>query len=170
MRTLFTMDAGDYDKDARTVVRPSVRGILITEEQIAMVHSRKYHYYKFPGGGMEPGEDQIQTLRREVEEESGIRILPESVRPYGVVPRREKCEDGILVQDNFYYLCQGEPKIGSQHLDPYEEEEGFTLEYVTPEYAIRVNRYSDHGPKNQNMLEREARVLECLLDEGYFID
>ena len=119
MRTLFTMDAGDYAPQAPEVVRPSVRGILITEDQIAMVHSRKYHYYKFPGGGMEPGEDQIGTLRREVEEESGIQILPESIREYGMVPRKERtAEGGVLIQDNYYYLCQGEPKLGSQHLDP----------------------------------------------------
>ena len=170
MRTLFEMDAGNWDPKAPQIVRPSVRGILISEDQIAMVHSRKYHYYKFPGGGMEAGEDRIETLCREVEEESGIRVLRDSIREYGLVPRKEKTPEGILIQDNFYYLCQGEPKLGSQHLDPYEEEEGFTLEYVTPEYAIRVNRHADHGPKNQNMLEREARVLEKLLDEGYFID
>ena len=170
MRTLFTMDAGDYSPDAVQQIRPSVRGILISQFQIAMVHSRKYHYYKFPGGGMEPGEDRIATLCREVEEESGIRVRPDTIREYGMVPRREKTEDGVLIQDNFYYFCEGEPKLGSQHLDPYEEEEGYTLEYVSPEYAIRVNRHADHGPKNQNMLEREARVLELLLNEGYFID
>ena len=170
MRTLFTMDAKDYAPDAKEAIRPSVRGILITEDQIAMAHSRKYHYYKFPGGGMEPGEDQLETLRREVEEETGIRIRPDSIREYGMVPRREQEGDHVLVQDNYYYLCSGQPKLGTQKLDPYEEEEGFTLEYVTPEYAIRVNRHADHGPKNQNMLEREARVLECLLQEGYFID
>ena len=170
MRTLFTMDAKDYAPGDQACIRPSVRGILITEDQIAMVHSRKYHYYKFPGGGVKPGESQIDTLRREVEEESGIRILPESIREYGMVPRKEKQGDDVLVQDNYYYLCAGEPKLGSQHLDPYEEAEGYTLEYVTPEYAIRVNRHADHGPINQNMLEREARVLECLLKEGFFID
>ena len=170
MRTLFTMDAKDYAPDAVENVRPSVRGILISGDQIAMAHSRKYHYYKFPGGGMNPGESQIQTLRREVEEETGIRVLPESIKEYGMVPRREKDGEGVLVQDNYYYLCEGEPKLGTQHLDPYEEEEGFSLEYVSPEYAIRVNRHADHGPKNQNMLEREARVLEQLLNDGYFID
>ena len=51
-------------------------------------------------------------------------------------------------------------------MDDYEEEERFTLEYVDPRLAIAVNRSDDHGPKDQQMLEREARVLELLLAEG----
>ena len=42
------------------------------------------------------------------------------------------------------------------------------LTWVEPETAIRVNRKRDHGPKNQKMLEREARVLELLKAEGFF--
>ena len=55
-----------------------------------------------------------------------------------------------------------------QKLDDYESDERFTLEYVKPETAIDTNRYKDHGPKDQLMLEREARVLECLIKEGLF--
>ena len=56
----------------------------------------------------------------------------------------------------------------SQHLDDYEAEEHFTLEFVAPGAAIQTNRLPDHGPKDQNMLEREAKVLEILIREGYF--
>ena len=49
-----------------------------------------------------------------------------------------------------------------------QAQEQFTLEWVQPKRAIEVNRTVEHGPKNQNMLEREARVLEILQQEGYF--
>ena len=39
---------------------------------------------------------------------------------------------------------------------------------VTPEHAIHINRHRSHGPKDQHMLEREALVLERLMQEGYF--
>ena len=61
-----------------------------------------------------------------------------------------------------------EDKLEKQRLDGYEQEELFTLEFVMPEEAICINRNKNHGPKDQLMIEREARVLECLIAEGYF--
>lgn len=171
MRTLFEIDTKDYDPNGRAFVRPSVRGIILREGKVAMVHSKKYDYYKFPGGGMEAEESQIETLLREVREESGLQVLPGTIQEYGVVPRREKSDQtdayDFFVQDNFYYICQADEKIAAQELDDYEQEEHFTLEWISPKQAIEVNRYRDHGPKNQMMLEREARVLECLAKDGY---
>ena len=169
MRLLFSMDQKDYAPGARRYVRPSVRAIIVKNRTIAMVRSLKYNYYKFPGGGIEQNESYAEALCREVREEAGLQVRASSIREYGLVPRREKGRKGeTFVQDNFYYLCSTEEEPVSQDLDPYEAEEGFTLEYVDPRQAIVINRYAAHGPKNQNMLEREAKVLECLLNEGYF--
>ena len=171
MRTLFEIDCKDYDPKGRAFVRPSVRGIILREGKVAMVHSIKYDYYKFPGGGIESGESQIQTLIREVQEESGLIVLPETVREYGNVSRKQKSdrvgEYEVFVQDNYYDLCDAAEDIGKQALDDYEKDEHFTLEWVKPERAIAVNRTRDHGPKDQLMLEREARVLEILIQEKF---
>ena len=173
MRTLFEIDTKDYDPNGRAFVRPSVRGIILRNGTVAMVHSLKYDYYKFPGGGIESGESQIQTLIREVQEESGLIVLPETTREYGNVSRKQKSdrvgEYELFVQDNYYYLCDAAEDIGKQALDDYEKDEHFTLEWVNPEHAIDINRNRDHGPKDQRMLEREARVLEMLLQENYFV-
>ena len=71
-------------------------------------------------------------------------------------------------QDNYYYLCDVEDKVTKQNLDDYENFEHFTLEYVDPKKAIEINRTKDHGYKSKIMIEREARVLEILISEGYF--
>ena len=170
MRLLFEIDTKDYDPNGRVFVRPSVRGIIPRHGRVAMVHSLKYDYYKFPGGGIEPGEAPEQALCREVLEESGLQVRPESIREYGLVHRVQKSDQpgiAMFVQDNYYYLCDVQPEVQSQHLDDYEAEEHFTLEFVAPETAILTNRLPDHGPKDQNMLEREAKVLEILMREGY---
>ena len=73
----------------------------------------------------------------------------------------------MFIQDNYYYLCDVEENRINQKLDDYEDFEKFTLELIEPEVAINANRYKDHGPKDQNMLEREAKVLELLIKEGY---
>ena len=168
MRLLFTLDSKDYDPNGTVRTRPSVRAIICRDGKVAMVRSRKYDYYKFPGGGIEPGETMKQALIRETREEAGLAVLPESIREYGYVHRVMKGEkEDMFVQDNYYYLCRTSPQRLGQQLDDYEAEERFTLEYISPQEAICVNRTHDHGPKSQQMLEREARVLECLMAEGF---
>ena len=166
MRLLFTMDLKNYDPIWPAYVRPSVRGILVQNGTVAMIHSLKYDYYKFPGGGIEAGESHLEALCREVREEAGLCIRPDSVREFGMVRRVEAWDpEQIFVQDNLYYLCQAEEALTAQELDDYEAGEGFTLEWVTPAHAIEINRTRDHGPKKSSMIERESRVLELLLKE-----
>ena len=169
MRLLFEIDMKDYEPSAPMFVRPSVRGIVIRDGKAGLVRSRKYNYYKFPGGGMESGEEQTETLIREVREESGLIVIPSSIKEYGMVHRVQKGQHGdTFVQDNYYYFCdtQGEPM--SQHLDDYEAEAEFVLEFVDPAEAIHVNRDVPRDAWDSVMLGREARVLEMLVNEGYF--
>ena len=168
MRLLFEMDKKDYGGCAHSFTRDSARSIIIRNGMIAMIHSQKYDYYKFPGGGIEPGECAVDALIRETAEEAGLTVIPDSIREYGYVHRIQKStvkEDEYFVQDNYYYLCDVEEVVRPQKLDDYESDEHFTLEYITPENAILSNRTKDHGPKDPVMLEREARVLEMLLSE-----
>lgn len=171
MRELFIIDKQNYKKEGTVGRRPSVRGIIVKDGRIAMMHSLKYDYYKLPGGGIEPGETYEDTLIREVREESGLIVKPESIEEFGYVRRieRGKIED-IFIQENFYYLCEVEETTVSQKLDDYEEEEEFVLEYVTPEYAIETNQNANHKEKEEvrtfsGMLERENRVLEIVRKE-----
>lgn len=48
--------------------------------KVLLVHSKKYGYLKFPGGGIESGEDHVQALCREVREETGLEVIPDSSR------------------------------------------------------------------------------------------
>ena len=52
----------------------------------------------------------------------------------------------------------------------YEDEEKFTLEWVSPETVLTVNRTHHHGKKQEHfqfetMSERECRVIEVLMKE-----
>lgn len=173
MRLLFAIDTADYNRRGTAFVRHSARCIHIKDGLAAMVHSARYHYYKFPGGGIEDGESREHAMIRETREEAGLTVIPGSVKEYGYVHRIQKSSHGdadCFIQDNFYYLCDVEEDVRPQDLDGYEAEERFTLEYVEPARAILVNRNEPHGPADQIMLEREARVLELLIEEGYFSD
>ena len=169
MRLLFEMDKKDYSECTRTLVRNSARSILIRDGKVAMVHSLKYDYYKFPGGGIEKGESPVDAMIRETREEAGLVVIPETVREYGYVHRIQKSDwdaDECFVQDNYYYLGEAENEPVSQELDDYEAKESYRLEYIDPATAIRKNRALKDSPYNILMFEREALVLEMLQSEG----
>lgn len=171
MRLLFEMDKKDYGKCTHAFVRNSARSIIIVNNKIAMIHSLKYDYYKFPGGGIEKGENPIEAMIRETREESGLVVKPETIKEYGYVHRIQKSdsdETECFVQDNYYYLCEAEEGVVAQNLDAYEFAEAFTLEFVEPQTAIKKNRNVTQSPYNQAMFEREAKVLELLMAEGLF--
>lgn len=171
MRELFTIDKKNYDVNGTVGKRPSVRGIIVKDGRIAMMHSLKYDYYKLPGGGIEEGESFEDTLVREVREESGLIVKKDTIKEFGYVRRIEKGRiEDIFVQENYYYLCDVEEIGQAQELDDYEEEERFTLEYVTPEHARYVNESANHGEKAKTqtfngMILRENRVLELVRKE-----
>ena len=169
MRLLFEMDKRDYESCTHSFVRNSARSIIISGNRIAMIHSMKYDYYKFPGGGIENGEDPIAAMVRETREEAGLVVKEETVKEYGYVHRIQKSDKDAaecFIQDNYYYLCEVEDKTVAQCLDHYESDENYVLEYVEPEIAVRKNRNVFQSPHNPIMFEREAKVIELLMSEG----
>lgn len=170
MRLLFEIDKKDYQDCTRSYVRPSARSIIIRGERIAMVHSLKYDYYKFPGGGIDAGETPLEAMIRETQEEAGLVVIPETVQEYGYVHRIQRSDEDfaeIFVQDNYYFFCQANEHPSAQSLDDYEADEHFTLEFVDAQTAIRKNSEVGDTPYNRAMFERENRVLEMLVEEGY---
>ncbi len=178
MRELFDIIKNNYDPNGKPYIRPSVRGIIIKEYKIAVVHSMMYDYYKFPGGGIDKGEDNIATLIREVKEEAGLDVIVDSIREYGHVLRKEKGHpEDIFIQDNYYYLCDTANTSGQQILDDYESRENFTLEWADPLDVIAANDrfveickgFDDNAHINKSVESyRESRVMKMLVDEGYF--
>ena len=171
MKLLFEIDKKNYDNNGKVFIRPSARAIIIKDNKIYMVHSLLYDYYKFPGGEIEKDESSIDAVIRETKEEAGLIIIKDSIKEYGYVHRKHKSIDPnyeIFDQYNYYYLCDVENNILKQNLDDYEKEEKYTLELIDPKIAINVNRNNNHGSTDLEMLEREAKVLELLIKDGYF--
>ena len=171
MRLLFEIDLKNYDEKGQAFRRPSARAIIIKDNKIYMIHSLLFDYYKFPGGGIEKDESNIDALIRETAEEAGLIVIKDSIKEYGYVHRIQKAKDegfSMFIQENYYYLCDVEDKVISQALDDYEDYERFTLVLTDPMAAIKTNRNSNHDQKKKEMIERETRVLEMLIKEGYF--
>ena len=170
MRLLFELDKHDYDDCTHTFVRDSARSIIIRDNKVAMIHSQKYGYYKFPGGGIEKGETPMEAMIRETREETGLVVIPETVKEFGDVHMIQKSTNDpteIFIQDNYYFTCAALSEAVSQELDDYESDEHFTLEFIDAHEAMRKNGSVAASPYHPAMFEREARILGMLMAEGY---
>ncbi|MGN1119085.1 MAG: NUDIX domain-containing protein [Oscillospiraceae bacterium] len=169
MKQLFEIDLRDYEDGDSVFSRPSARGIIFNDEKkIALVYSKSKKYFKFPGGGIHNDEDKKQALIREVREEVGLVVIPESICEFGSVMRRQKSSVSphtIFQQENFYYTCKTENRIMEQKLDDYEAEAGFVLRFVDLDEAISVNSaFTSEDFFDEIMIKRETMVLQMIKD------
>ena len=92
---------------------------------------------KLPGGGLEPGEDDCRALIREVKEETGYDVIPESIKPFGEIEekRRSVQESMIWHQMNRLYFCNVRPEQGQCEYSENEKKYGFRQVFYTIDEA-----------------------------------
>lgn len=148
MQKILVMDEHDYDDNLEEIYRISVRGIIFVAGKLLMIES-SFGEVKLPGGGMDPGEDEYQALVREVKEETGYDVIPESIKPFGEIEEKRLAiyEPMIWHQINRLYFCDVYSVQGECEYSENEKEEGFHQVFYTIEEALE---------KNERMLEKEG--------------
>jgi len=143
MRTIKVFDSANYEPHWTKHKRDSARAIIFVGDKLLMVRSQKYGEYKFPGGGINPGETHIKTLVREVLEETGHSLLVECAEEYGKTLNMRKgwSKDEIFEQESFYYICKVDETLHTQPSpdDGYEKDYGYTPILVSLDDAISAN-------------------------------
>lgn len=160
MRIIKVMDHRDYLETWDRIERNAVRAIIRKDNLIALVKSKKEGFYKFPGGGIEPGEEHIDTLIRETEEETGLVIKENTIRDYGffVECRRSIYEEAIFEQKSYYYIAEVEDELRPIKLDDYEKDLDYELEWIDIQDAIKTNQ--KFTGQKFSYIERETLVLK----------
>lgn len=163
MKQLLVMDADNYDGVTEEIYRVSVRGIIFVDGKLLMIED-SFDEVKLPGGGMDEGETEEQTLIREVKEETGFGVIPDSIRPFGeiVEKRLSLHEPKIWHQVNRLYFCDVHPEQGECSFTANERSYGFRQVFYTLEEAIAKNErmLAAEGMKAWN--QREYRTLLLL--------
>ena len=82
----------------------SIVAALIRDEagRVLLVRKRGTAAFMQPGGKRDPGEDDVTALTREINEELGCRVLPESILALGVFDAPSANEPGWQVQAAVY--------------------------------------------------------------------
>lgn len=170
MPVLLVYDDQNYAPDWHRHVRHAVRSVIVRGSTVAMVKSTAKGFYQFPGGGIDSGETHEQALARETLEEVGLTVIPQTIRPLGIVKEVRASQfaaQTIFDQTSYYYFAQVEDQVHKQVLEDYEKDLGYTLEWVDMNKARQFNLKlcRTHHYKSKFVL-REAEILGLLLENA----
>jgi 8-oxo-dGTP pyrophosphatase MutT (NUDIX family) len=142
MKILFTLDKQDYAPDLPVSEKITTRAVIVRGEKIAMQKGSAGEY-KLLGGGVEPGEELRTALMREVREEAGLLVFPESIREIGTVIERRLDAfepDTVFVCYSHFFFCNAGWEAVDPQLTESEMEKGFHLVWATKEEIVEGNR------------------------------
>lgn len=167
MEKILVMDEHNYDDNLEEILRISVRGIIFVNGKLMIVEN-SFGEVKLPGGGMEPGEEDYQVLLREVKEETGYNVIPESIKSFGEIEEKRLSvhEPMIWHQINRLYVCDVYPEQGQCAYTDIEKKHGFRLVFYTIEEALEKNRRMLEKEGRQAWNQREYNTLLLIKDAG----
>ena len=158
----LTLDLKNYDSSITIFKREAARGIIRRNGDFLFVRG-KYGDYKFPSGGVELGESPKRTLVREVKEETGYVVIPDSITYFGVVHERRKgAIDDIIEMDSHYYFCDVSVIPGDKQLSRYEIEYEYQAIWIPIDEAVANNRNCTNLDLCPWVI-RESKVMELLI-------
>lgn len=148
--------------------RKSARGVLLDEDKVLMMYTKRYKDYSFPGGGVDIGEDIEEGLKRELLEETGAQNIS-VLEPIGYIDEyRPHYRDGydLMHMESYFYLCDAKCEFGKPQFESYEIENGMEAVWVNIQEAINHNKkvMREKDPAMGYSIERETYALELVAD------
>lgn len=149
--------------------REAVRAITFnTQNEVGLLYSRKYKYYKLPGGGIELDENHEVALKRECREEIGVDI--EILSAIGSITEYKK--KTRIKQTSFCYVARTTNIAGEISHTEDELEEEFEPVWLALDDAINKVRNNSREGKYEipYMTERDLAFLLAFKIERNKID
>ena len=162
MKLLFTFDKKDYTDDMPLVERYGVRAIIRQGDKFAM-QKGSLGEFKIPGGGVEEGESLEQALIREVREETGLQVMPETIKEIGEaveIKQDQKCKGKKYIAHSLFYECQVGTEMSEPQMTASEISRGYHLEWEDLEHIIAANM--EH--QDEDWIIRDTEFLRRLHD------
>ncbi|KZM44921.1 MAG: NUDIX hydrolase [Marinomonas sp.] len=156
------------DASIKRVLRRATRGIIIRNDEILMLYTKRYHDYSLPGGGIDEGEDNIQGLIRELREETGAKNV-RNIQEFGCYEEYRpwyKEDIDIMQMQSFCYVCDIDEELDTPELEHHEIQNGMHPVWMNIHAAIAHNEETmASSPKKGLSIVRETFLLKRILEE-----
>jgi 8-oxo-dGTP diphosphatase len=138
--------------------RRAVRVVTFnTAGEIAIIYAKRDNYYKLPGGGIDPGEDHVVAVEREMQEETGALI---KVRDAGCIATTEEYRND-LHQISYCYSADLVNDAGAPNLTEDEIQDKLQHQWLPVEEAKKLMAAAEPTSKlGQYIKERDIYLLD----------
>lgn len=123
---------GMSDKPPRKTARAIVKN---ADGLYAVMYAEKFNLYSLPGGGVEPGEDVLAALKREIYEETGCTC--DQIEALGYVYENRAYQD--FTSESHYFIVTCKHTAASIHLTDSEIANKTSVQW----HPFEKNRSSD---------------------------
>ena len=168
MKRLLTLDLKDYNDDMPVFEKHTVRAVILRDGRLSMQLGANGEY-KIPGGGVEGGESHIATLEREVREETGLLVIPDSIEEIGEILeiRQDHFRKGTkYICHSYFYFCDVMEQTVETQMTASEMAKGFHPVWEYPEVICRANDAIQTQPWQIRDTEFVRMLLEGSIRRG----
>ena len=165
MKLLACYDSDNYSDTTKLLEKTNIRGIVMLDGKLAMQRD-KDGIYKIPGGGMEKGENYVETLARELREEVGLVLLKDSLVELGEITeiRRDIFDaDTKYISHSLFFACSVTDERLPITPTASEIKKGYQAVWATPEEIYETNTRLGKEP----WIARDTAFIKMLLDGDF---
>ncbi|EKO3416020.1 NUDIX hydrolase [Vibrio fluvialis] len=152
----------------RILQRKAARSIVLDGEDILMLYTERYHDYTLPGGGVDEGEDILQGMVRELEEETGAQNI-HNIKPFGLYEEFRpwyKDDADVMHMVSYCFTCKIDRELGDTNYEDYEIKNGMKPVWINIRDAITHNELTMAESEKKGMsIERETFLLRLIAKE-----
>ena len=152
-KQIITNNNNLTDNDITEIVKRVKVFIVNSNNELLLANSN--HEYQLPGGHVEEKEELLDTVKREIKEETGLELNVTNIEPFAVSIGywKDWPEEGKNRKTEIYYyevLTDLKPDMNNIHLTEKEKEGNFKLEYISLNNIEEVltNNANTYGDKH----------------------
>lgn len=157
-----------HDLENKSILkRLATRSICLRGESILLMYTERYDDYSLPGGGLDIGEDKIEGMIRELNEETGATGI-NNIEAFGAYEEYRpwhKPEHDVLHMISYCYTCDVDNELGDSNLEAYEINNGMKAIWTNIYKAIEHNKKTMASSDKKGLsIERATYLLELIAE------
>ncbi len=164
LKTHYHPDINNLE-NSTVFTRKATRSIALKDSRILLMYTERYEDYSLPGGGVEAGEDIIDGMMRELNEETGA-VNIRNIQPFGIYEEYRpwyKSDYDIQHMISYCYTCEVNEELGSTKMEAYETKNGMQAVWIDIHEAINHNTKTMATNEKKGMsIERETFLLSLI--------